>query len=372
MRNYVIVFSLSLVLVLGCSHQSKQPTSHTAVPIEVRAAALVSRPDSITVSGSVVSPDSPADVPFLVSGRVMWVAPREGDHVRKGQELAAIDSTEYSLAVNAATAQVTSARIALDRAEDEYKRMKSLFEEKSLPANDFRKYEATYQSAKEQLSGAVAQERTSKKHLSDTKLVAPIDGYISKRSIEPGNMASVGNTSFQIVKLNPVEILVGVPETDIHLVRIGQLAQAQIPAQPRKTFIGKVHTINVSADIATRTYSTRIQVPNPQHELRIGMIAEVQIQGDHVMKALTLPASAVIHDSQGANIVFVYYPNQKRVFSRHIEVGSVTGKEVQIRSGLNLDEQVVIAGQQLLRDGIEVQVVNSNNSSQTPQGVDHK
>lgn len=371
MRNYVIVLFLFLVLVSGC-HQSKQAASNIAVPIEVRTAALVNRPDTTSVSGSVVSPDAPADVPFLVSGRVIRVVPREGDHVRKGQELAVIDSTEYSLAVNAASAQVAAAKIALDRAEDEYKRMKSLFEEKSLPANDFRKYEATYQSAKEQLAGAVAQQQTSRKHLSDTRLIAPIDGYISKRSIEPGNMASVGTPVFQIVELNPVEVQVGVPETDIHLVRIGQLAQVRIPAQPGETFPGKVHTINVAADTATRTYSTRIQVPNPQHKLRVGMIAEVQIQGDHMVNALTLPGNAIIHDAQGADIVFVYYPSQKRVYSRRVEVGSVTGKEVQICSGIKPDDQVVTSGQQSLRDGVDVQVVGSNNVSLAPKTVEHK
>jgi len=371
LRNYAILLSLSLVLVSGC-RQSKQAESNAPAPVEVSAATLVGHPETVTVSGSVVSPNAPADVPFLVSGRVLRVIPREGDHVRKGQELAVIDATEYSLSVNAATAQVAAAKIALDRAEDEYKRMKSLFEEKSLPANEFRKYDATYLSAKEQYAGAIAQEQTSKKHVADTRLLAPMEGYISKRSIEPGNMAAIGVSAFQIVELNPVEVQVGVPETSIHLVRLGQSAQVRIPAQPSETFTGKVHTINVSADTATRTYATRIQVPNPKQELRVGMIAEVQIRGDHTVNALTVPGSAIVHDAQGADIVFVYYPNQKRVYSRHVEVGTVIGKEVQISSGIKPDDQVVTSGQQLLRDGAEVQIIGSKDASLKPEGVEHK
>jgi RND family efflux transporter MFP subunit len=326
-------------------------------PIQTRTPLLVDKPEAVNVSGSVNSPDAAAEVPFLVNGRVTHVAVREGDSVRRGQVLAVLESTDYSLAVNGAAAQVAAAKVSLNRAEDEYRRMKMLFDSKSLPPNDFRKFEAVYQSAKEQLNQAVAGEKSARKHLTDATLLAPVNGFISKRSVEPGNMAAAGQSAFQIVTLDPVEVQVGVPESNIHLVRVGQHAEVQIPALPGEAFSGTVRAINVATDNSTRTYSTCIRVPNPQHRLRIGMVAEVQIQGDRQIKVLTLPGSAIVRDPQGASLVFVYYPEQKRVYSRRLEISNVTEQEVVIQSGLKPEEQVVIGGQQSLRDGTLVQPV---------------
>ena len=133
----------------------------------------------------------------------------------------------------------------------------------------------------------------------------------------------------------------------------------QIPALPGDTFQGVVRVINVAADPSTRTYMVRIAVPNPKHALRIGMIAEAQIRGDRQVDLMTVPGGAIVHDPQGASVVFVYFPGQGRVYSRRVEVGTVYGTEVEIRSGLSATEQLVLAGQGKLRDGSAVTVVEA-------------
>jgi len=159
------------------------------------------------------------------------------------------------------------------------------------------------------------------------------------------------------VQLDPVEISVGVPETDIHLVRTGQTAAVQVPALPGATFQGVVRVINVAADPSTRTYMVRIAVPNPKHALRLGMIAEARIRGDRQLDLLTLPGDAIVRDPQGASTVFVYFPEQGRVYSRRVDVGTVYGAGVEIRSGLSGAELLVLGGQSKLRDGSAVTVV---------------
>jgi RND family efflux transporter MFP subunit len=144
---------------------------------------------------------------------------------------------------------------------------------------------------------------------------------------------------------------VGVPETDVHLVRIGQKAEVTIPALPGKSFEGTVRVINVSADPSTRTYMSRITVPNPEHTLRIGMVAEATIRGDRTVSMVTLPGDTVIRDPQGATQVFVYYPAQKRVYAKRVEIGALIAKEVEIKSGLSGNELIVLAGQTKLKNG---------------------
>jgi len=229
-----------------------------------------------------------------------------------------------------------------------------LYDSKSMAPNDYQKYKAAHDSSMQQYEQAVASERLVRKRLADATLCAPQSGYIAKRSIEPGDTASAGSPVFEIVQVDPVEVNVGVPETDVHLVRIGQKAAITVPALPGKSFEGTVRIINVSADSNTRTYMTRIRVANPEHLLRVGMVAEATIRGDRTVSMVTLPGDAVVRDPQGATQVFVYYPDQKRVYAKRVEIGAAVGKDVEIKSGLSGNEQIVLAGQTKLKNGLIV------------------
>jgi RND family efflux transporter MFP subunit len=182
-------------------------------------------------------------------------------------------------------------------------------------------------------------------------LYAPTSGHIAKRLIEPGDTAAQGHAVFEIVQMDPVEVNVGVPETDIHVVRIGQKAAITVPALPGKSFEGTVRIINVSAEPDTRTYMTRITVANPERLLRVGMVAEATIREGRTVSMVKLPGDAVVRDPQGATQVYVYYPDQKRVYTKRVEVGSVINKDIEIKSGLSGDELIVLAGQGKLRNG---------------------
>lgn len=391
-RKILVLISLACIAVSCSSRRDGAPAPESAIPVRVGNVRRIRAAQTVAVSGSVVPWKDPSNVAFVVSGKVVEAGPREGDPVQKGQVLARIDPADYTLAVEAAAAQVAAARAVLEKAEsparpevleqarisfersqDEYRRMKALYDSKSLAPNDFRKFEAAYQAAGQQYeqakaggqkedraqaraiyNQAVAAERIARKHLADATLHSPMSGFVSSRSIQVGEIASPGRPVFQIVELDPVEINVGVPETDIRLVRLGQTASVQVPALPGEPFEGTVRLINVAADATTRTYMVRIRVPNPKHLLRVGMIEEAQIRSDRMLDAMTLPGECVVHDPQGANIVFVYFPGQKRVYSKRVDTGTVYGREIQIKNGLAGDESIVLAGQERLRDGIAV------------------
>src|SRR6266446_411400 len=260
--NQVSACVVLALFLSGCARQSASADRAQPDPIAVRIAMPkhVRVPAEVLVSGTVETPSAPTSVGFLVSGKVIRVGPREGDFVKAGEVLAVIDPADYQFAVEAAVAQtalaraqngkasvsarpevVEQARASLSQAEDEFHRMKTLYEKKSLAPNDFKKYETAYANAQQQygqakegaqredkaaakaaLEQAEAAERIARKRLSDSTLIAPISGFVSKRNIEQGAMASPGTAVFTIVELDPVEIQVGVPETDVRLVHTGR------------------------------------------------------------------------------------------------------------------------------------------------------
>ena len=387
--------SVGCLCLLAACQRAVQATSEdtVAVPIQVRTPAVVERPESLAASGSVEGSET-ADVAFQVSGKVSRVLVEEGQYVSKGQLIAELEPTDYRNALDAARAQreaaeaaaqkaaagprkqeLEQARIELVRWEDEYKRMKFLVERKSLPPNDFQKIEAAYNAARERYQMAVegtrmedrasadaqalaAKARASEelKRLGDTRLLAPIAGNISMRRIDPGQTVSAGAPVLSIVNLNPVKVRVGVPEAEIAKVKHGARAEVSLPSLGGRRFEGQVGIIGVSAEAASRTYTVKIVVPNPGPVLLAGMVAEARIFGPAKARTLTIPAEAIVRDPQGATEAFIYYGDRKRVYSRRIEVGLPVGNEVEIRSGLQGDEQIVVAGQQKLREGSRVLV----------------
>jgi multidrug efflux pump subunit AcrA (membrane-fusion protein) len=388
-----LIVLASIVLLTSCEQETKAASEPAGVPVQVRTPAVVERAESVSASGSVEGSET-AEVAFQVSGRVVRVLVEEGQHVSKGQLLAEIDPTDYRNAFNAAEAQkaaavaveqraddgvrkqeLEQARIEFERAEDEYQRMKFLVERKSLPPNDFQKIEAAYKAAKErydmaqegtrkedraaataQAHAADAQASEESKRLNDTRLLAPISGSISMRRVDPGQTVAAGMPVFSIVELNPVKVRVGVPEADIGRVHQGATAEVSAPSLDGRRFSGKVAIIGVAAEPASRTYTVKILVPNPGPVLLAGMVAEARIFGPAKVHALTIPAEAVVPDPQGAPNVYVYSPERKRVYARRVEVGQPVGKEVEILSGLRGDEQIVVAGQQKVREGSLVEV----------------
>jgi RND family efflux transporter MFP subunit len=190
MRHIVAWMTLVSLMALTACSSPKHEDAIPAIPVGVGKVTHREEYETVSVSGTIVSPDAPANVSFVVSGKVVQAGPREGDHVRKGQVLASIDPVDYRLGLAASRAQTETAEVTYRRAEDEHRRMKMLYDSKSLAPNDYQKYKSAHEAAKQLYLQAVASQRLSAKRLADATLRAPFDGFISKRSVEPGQMAS--------------------------------------------------------------------------------------------------------------------------------------------------------------------------------------
>jgi membrane fusion protein (multidrug efflux system) len=335
---------LTCGLVLGGCHKNEQaPDMATAaIPVRVQPIHVVDRRATVPASGTVESRHA-ADIGFRVAGRVTRVLVDEGDRVRVGELLAALDAVEYRLGNEAAQAD-------LARAQDQYTRLKALAARNSVAPADLARAEAIFH-------GAEAQAGLTTQHVTDAELHAPIAGVVGRRLVEPGDQATLAKSAFNIVELDPIQVNVGVPEAAIGRVREGETVTVTVAALSNHSFQGRIRVVGVIADPTTRTYPVQILVPNPKYVLRVGMIAETRIQDTTMVKALTVPGASVVRDADGATLVYVYYPNEHRAYGKRVTIGSVYDREVEVTSGLSGAEQIVVGGAQQLRDGAAVQVV---------------
>jgi len=361
------------------------------VPVRLRVPMRVNQPVSVSASGSVEA-NVTALTAFQIAGRVAKVYVDEGQPVVKGQVLAELDTADYRNAFDAANAQADAAkasdqkaqdglrpqeleqaRIDAVRSEEEYKRMKFLFDRQSLALNDFQKFEAAYKASRQRYEMALqgtrneeklaagataraagAQMHEALKRLADCRLVAPISGFIGMRRIDVGDTVAAGTPVISVLDLNPAKVRVGIPEAEIGKVREGARATVVIPSLDNRQFDGKVEALGVASDSATRTYTAKIAVPNPERLLRAGMVSQSRIFGTGMVNALTVPGEAIVRDARGVTLVYVYYPAQERVYGRRVDVGGVIGSEVEIKSGLDAADRIVVAGQQNVREGSRV------------------
>jgi len=393
---HVCLFAVCLLALLplaGCGPKTPVAADQP-VPVRVRAPNRVRQPVSVAVSGTVEA-NVTAQGAFQIAGRVARVYVEEGQAVSKGQVLAELDATDYRNAYDAAQGQADAARAVDSKAQegprsqeleqaridyeqwrDNYTRMKFLYDHKSLPANDFVKIEAGYKAAQQrydmarqgtraqdkeaatgQFHAAAAGMHEAQKRLGDTRLRAPIAGFVGMRRIDVGDTVGAGTPVISVLDLNPVKVRVAIPESEIGKVREGERATVTIPSLDGKQFEGKVQTVGVAADPASRTYSAKIAVQNPARLLRAGMVSEARIFSSVMVNAITVPGDAIVRDPKGVTHVYVYVPASKRVYAKRVDVGGVIGNEVEILSGLTGDEQVVVAGQQNVREGSPARII---------------
>lgn len=382
--------SISLSLLAGCHHKT-EVAADQSIPVRLRTPNQVHQPVSVSASGSVEA-NVTALTAFQVSGRVARIYVEEGQSVKQGQILAELDPSDYRNAYDAAAGQAVAAdagalkaqnglrpqeleqaRIDFERTQDEYQRLKYLYDHQSLAANDYHKIEAAYlaaqqrydmarqgargeekQAASGQANSANAQLSEAKKHLNDCQLRAPIAGFIGMRRVNVGDTVASGNPVFSVLDLDPVKVRVGIPEAEIGNVHEGARAVVSIPSLGGQSFEGKVEAVGVSADLASRTFTTKISISNASHLLRAGMVSESRVYGSAMVDALTVPGSAIVRDARGFSLVYVFDGARGRVFARRVELGTLIGSEVEIKSGLKPSDQIVVAGQQNVQEGSKV------------------
>jgi len=336
---------LAAAITAGCStaRSTQAEAEQQDVSVRVVPAEELTRSAVSTASG-VVQAQAVVDVAFQVPGKVIAVGPDEGSSVRAGELLAQIDPTDYKLGLAQAAALAEHA--ASDR-----ERYRPLLAVGSVAASDFERIESSARQAS-------AAAELARKRLADTRLVAPLSGIVARRAIERGATAGVGQAVFTLMAVDPVRVRVGVPESEIGSVRVGQRAEVELPALPGQTFAGRVTLVGIAADPTTRTYAVEVSLPNPAQRLKVGMVAVARVQVDRQTRAISVPLGAVVRDADGVTLLYVLDGRAHRAEARRVELGEARDDVIELTRGVRPGELVIVAGQQRVRDGSRVIVAS--------------
>ena len=258
-----------------------------------------------------------------------------GDFVQKGQVLAQMDK-----------AQLEQAELQLNNLKSEYDRAKALYEKGGVSKSDFETIELQYKVAN----------TTYENLLTNTILKSPLNGVVSARNYDEGDMYTMSAPLYVVQQINPIKAFVAVSEKNYSLLKKGLKVEFAPEALNGKKYIGEVTRIHPTVDAATHTIVAEVTINNPKFELRPGMYSSARVifsQGD----AIVVPDTAVLKQ-QGSGVRTVYVLKADgTVELRIVEVGRHIGSEYVILSGVQAGEKVVVSGQSLLRSGIKVEVI---------------
>jgi membrane fusion protein, multidrug efflux system len=249
----------------------------TATPTEATGAAKDKSP---FLSGTTEAHRRSTLTP-KVSSTVTRVHVREGDVVKSGQPLVTLDTRDFVLRAQQAEAARDGAKVQLDAAKIDWDRIKGLLAEKAVPQAQFDGIDARYKGALAGLRSAETAVAMAQKALHDSVVRAPFDGIIVKRMVNEGEYASLmpATPLVTIEEINPIDLRIQVPATDMSKVKTGTPVHVRLPASGQEMDLRLTRVVSAS-DPKTRTFAAIVEIPNPDHTLRSGLYAEVTIKPD--------------------------------------------------------------------------------------------
>jgi RND family efflux transporter MFP subunit len=361
-----------VLLMTGCASPKPVPQAPQAVQTQ-RVGFDPAVSGGSSRYSAVVEPEAEVPLSFRIPGYVIALKQvrgedgrmrdiAEGDRVGKGAVLVRIRAAEYEDRVRQATSQAAAAEAHAQKAQLDFDRATRLYASQSMTKSDFDAARAQYDATQGQLHAARATTSEAEIALRDTSVAAPFDVDIVKKSVELGAFVGPGSPVLVLAKTDVVKIVVGVPDTTVRSIKLGQAVDVSVDAFANRTFQARVSRIASAADPTTRNFEVEVAIPNRNRLLKVGMIGSLQLamnQVDQQQPSLQVPLSAIVQATDGKYAAFVVAASKEGHLARlrPVEIGRVIGTGISVVSGLTNGDEVITTGANLLKDGQRVEVV---------------
>jgi RND family efflux transporter MFP subunit len=320
------------------------------------------------IANGILRPMEESAMGAEVSAKIVSIEADLGDHVKKGQVLIRLDTSAYQLGLSSANAQYAEAKAGLELAADQYERTKKLAEKNLVSDEMMDQAAANLESSKARERLTKANQSLARRNLRETSVRSPYDGRVSSRSGGPGELVVPGVPIITVVKDEVLKIDLALSEMEIRQVSAGMPAIVSLPAIPSKVFQGKVTRIGVAADRGSGSFPVRVEVDNADYELMSGMRAAIHIELKRYPEAIVVTRDNIVRVSD-QDAVFVTEENDTKTVARTrlIETLERDGEKVRVVSGLEKGDLLIVVGQQSIKGGSRVSIVEKDGERVKPR-----
>ncbi len=367
---------------IEAANTNTPPVQKQPIAVEVMLSANRPIEDRAQLVGSLAAG---AEVQILAhrNGYITNLPYDVGDLIKRGSEIVELDErAQQEMLAGAKAAWVVAnaqkkAALAQEKlAESEWTRQKRLAERDAATRQALEQAQAQWDIAKAQTELEEARVKQAQSEVdrqmlavTDSKIIAPMTGYVGERFVDVGDLAKPDVPLLRIVSFKNVRTVVHVVEKDYPRVKLGQDATITVDAFPRKQFFGKVIRKAPVINPNTRTAAVQIEIPNETRELKPGMHARVSLVFER-RNTRVLPVAALVDQEKHPCVFVVVQENGATTLRlQKVEVGINDGEIVEILAGVEPKDQVVTLGNRLVKNGQVVKPVSIPWSKQIPAGI---
>ena len=343
----IIVFQIVNKLVVA-SNKAKSVTGKAAVQVATTFPTRGTINPVVKLSGSL-DPVWQADIAAKVSGRVSKVFVDVGSQVVAGQVLASLDPGELVATANSAQGSVYDARANLAQAETTLERYQKLYANGAISQQALDNAKFTRDMAAGKLASSQGTYENAASKLEGTDVITPQGGTVVKRNFQEGYYANAGTALFNIADTTSLILKINIPEGQIGSVALGTTCDVVIPAMNDKKVQGTITKLAQVADLPARTFAAEVTVDNRDNSLRGGLYANVSLQSMPKDNVLIIPQAAIVMREDQRTVYVV--DNNGKVSRKVLTTGYIGDGKVEVLNGLTEQDQIIIAGQNRVREG---------------------
>lgn len=338
-KNYLIGLTMATAVVAmpGCKGKKTEAVQEDSVKkvlVTTKVAALESVPQTAEFTSNIRG-FKENDIAPTMPVRIENIFVEVGDKVRKNQLLAKMDPT-----------QLNTTSVQLANTEADYKRIKQVYDAGGISKQEMDAAETQLKVLRDSYNNLLV----------NTELRSPIDGIVTARNFDPGNLYGGSVPVLTVMQIDQVKVTVAVSEQYFPQVKMGMPATIRVDMYPDKTFEGKVTLISPAIDANTRTFNVEITIPNRSLELRPGMFSRTTL--DFGSKEGIMVEDISIQKQAGTNEKYVYIVQDGKAVRRPVTTGVQVGNMINALTGINDGDEVVLTGISHLQNGSEVEVKN--------------
>jgi RND family efflux transporter MFP subunit len=295
---------------------------------------------------------------FEQPGTIREIGVQRGDRVQSGEVLARLDAGDYRRAVADRRAGLEEVQARLEEARSSYERVKSLFETRNVSRRELDQIWARLTALEAREEAARNALEQAEQDLADCVLRAPLAGRVAEVPAEIHQTVQAGQPVVIVNSGDAAEVSISVPEGVISEIAAGDRAEVRLDALPDKVFAARVSELGVQAG-ALSAYPVVLVLEEDDERIRAGMAAQVALQAEGRRQRIRVPAQAVAGEAGGSRYVWVVDRGKGTVHKQEVGIGALTKHGLEVLSGLDGGETVVLRGVHHLREGMEVRVMDA-------------
>ena len=346
----------SLVTLGGCGRKPEPIAEEPPRPVRTLTVAAGPVVPEWSLAGEV-KPRVEVRYGFRVGGRVIERKVEVGDRVEAGQVLARLDPQDLTPALDAQRAQQEALRTELALARAELARAERLRAGNFVSDANVERQRATVDAAAARLQAATAQVNQARHAVEYQQLKADSAGVVTAIDAEAGQVVALGQAVVRIARARDAEIQVNIPEQELGRARAAVDWTVTLAGLPGRQWQATLRELSPAADPASRTYAARLALAGDIDDVALGMSATATARGSAETR-IQVPLTA-LHSRDGQAKVWVVDPATSTVRARPVTTGAILDDAIVIREGLQGGETLVTAGANLLREGQQVRLADT-------------